>query len=763
MDRILLNRQEERYFYEFLRIAGNKTPRQCAEEISAHLGTRSADDVLRFYGQTVEIIFKGQKGALEGFSDQRTHRILTKFYDQKVLPLYGASEGGEASVGRKGRSKNVKAVGAGVETQVGMRKKSVNDEEVVQEVSSGNNDVRSDERKERNERNQLDATTSTPEHRVAKTFGSYEQTAQTNVSRDRRWANASGNGAVQVVFVPFEESLATRLTQCGFDPCPRMALDVTESVLGMVERLAEGWKKALEGFGCGDKLRVLPPDDAPLVLRGCAWGDPARDGGLLLGDVLEAMGAWESLGSGGVVTLGFAFEAGTVCYGRGEPRTQMREERRDKETGRKKRKTTAVKATADTNGSSEKENTANKSISFDAGQQGGPASFGSPAFSKDSSRQRQQQQQQHAGATENANIAAKGNARKTGASKNPKRGAKANAKPMAADELKAKIENRQPVGLRNQIKHEPKLKARNKRKNPDKSSAVSGQESEQLLRNATELIAADVREQLAYDMMVERERENAFAFGAGFAPQKEDMSFTIGAETRQFIENNLQVAAGAAAAGTKMTTTTTTPSRNKKASKVSRNKKARVSSEDIMDLRDLVGCSPPSSFKPQINSNEPRPAGGAAAKSLNADFNQVIGLGNRSQVGVFVYSICALAVHDACPLTLVARRSVFTTGRPDGHFRDHEPCAVAQYDRRSVHSEQQSDDPRQHAPGDWAEEHRPPGGARRQDAGHVAALWGRGGHPAVGWVPGRDEFRGRWRGWRGWRGWRWCRQGGRQH
>ena len=69
MDRILLNRQEERYFYEFLRIAGNKTPRQCAEEISAHLGTRSADDVLRFYGQTVEIIFKGQKGALEGFSD----------------------------------------------------------------------------------------------------------------------------------------------------------------------------------------------------------------------------------------------------------------------------------------------------------------------------------------------------------------------------------------------------------------------------------------------------------------------------------------------------------------------------------------------------------------------------------------------------------------------------------------------------------------------------------------------------------------------
>jgi len=659
MDRILLNRQEERYFYEFLRIAGNKTPRQCAEEISAHLGTRTADDVLRFYGQTVEVIFKGQKGALEGFSDQRTHRILTKFYDQKVLPLYGASEGGEASVGRKGRSKNGKAVGAGVETQVGMRKKSVNDEEVVQEVS-GNNGGRSDER---NERNQLDATTSTPEHRVAKTFGSYQQTAQTDVSRDRRWANASGNGAVQVVFVPFEESLATRLTQCGFDPCPRMALDVTESVLGMVGRLSEGWKRALEGFGCGDKLRVLPPDDAPLVLRGCAWGDPARDGGLLLGDILEAMGAWGSLGSGGVVTLGFAFEAGTVCYGRGEPRTQMREERRDKETGRKKRKTTASKATADTNGSSEKENTANKSISFDAGQQGGPASFGSPAFSKDSSRQ-QQQQQQHADATENANTAAKGNARKTGASKNPKRSAKANAKPMAADELKAKIETRQPVGLRNQIKHEPKLKTRNKRKNPDKSSAVSGQESEQLLRNATELIAADVREQLAYDMMMERERENAFAFGAGFAPQKEDMSFTIGAETRQFIENNLQV--GAAAGTATKTTTTTTPSRNKKASKVSRNKKARVSSEDIMDLRDLVGCSPPSSFKPQINSNESRPAGGAAAKSLNADFNQVIGLGNRSQVGVFIYSICALAVQDACPLTPVVRRSSLGVHRSSG-------------------------------------------------------------------------------------------------
>ena len=92
VDRILLNKQEERFFFEYLRIAGGRTPEECAEAVSAPLG-RTQDEILQFYWQTVDTIFKGQKGALEGFTHKRIHRILTKFYDTKVLPLYSGPAG----------------------------------------------------------------------------------------------------------------------------------------------------------------------------------------------------------------------------------------------------------------------------------------------------------------------------------------------------------------------------------------------------------------------------------------------------------------------------------------------------------------------------------------------------------------------------------------------------------------------------------------------------------------------------------------------
>ena len=265
------------------------------------------------------------------------------------------------------------------------------------------------------------------------------------------------------------------------------------------------------------------------------------------------------------------------------PKDSERKKRGVGKAAKKKKAATPV-ITNNTNASSEKENTANKSISFDA-QQGPLTSFGSPA--KDS-------------------VVAKKNNNSTKTRK--KKGTA-----LAAEELQTKIDTRQPVGLRNQIKQEPKVRA--KRKNPDKSSAVSGQESEQLLRNATELIASEVREQMGYHLM--EDQGNSFAFGSAIGvSRKEDMNgYVMGTETQQFLENGL------------MFQLPSQPSKTPPARNAKKNKNGI-----IQDPRDLVGCSPPSTFKPQINSDDQRPARGAAAKSLCSDFNLAVGIGNRSQV-----------------------------------------------------------------------------------------------------------------------------------
>ena len=617
VDRILLNKQEERFFFEYLRIAGGRTPEACAAEIAAPL-ERDQGEILRFYWQTVDTIFKGQKGALEGFTHQRTHRILTKFYDTKVVPLYGGAGGSREAGGseRKGAGRRRKGdVGGMLDgLQDAHDRNMVHPKEVVEEaeLSSGSGGAVGDRGRDGVENVQdipqaaprevsVSQKHSAPGHYVSKGLGSTPcmhggSVHTANTPSQGVGAGRSGpSNVVDIMFVPHSEELAIRLAAEGFDPCPRMRLETSETVVGVMERLERGWKAVLENLEGG--LRLRAPDDCPAVFRGCVWGDPVQDGDLTLMDVMEALGTSSS------TTMGYSWEACAGGPGREtrdgsdevpsltvtERLTAKKGKGLSKTKGGKKQKDRGVEMQGNAlaasgregaggqgteqenydrqlsekaGSSAEKENTANKSISF---EQQAIASFGSPA--------------EDSGPVKEGGL----------------------PEPREGGPSGVSTGYRVPVGIKNLVKQEQRLKKRQKGgRKPQKDPGVSakGSAEEQIVRNALERLADSLRQQ--QEIELHGGPRGMFSFGAERKEvlkslQRDSLLELLRLEASnppgqlplsQPAQNGQNVQNGNPAK------TPPTKKRRKKGNLRKSNKNGVID-----DPRDLAGLSPPSTFK----------------------------------------------------------------------------------------------------------------------------------------------------------------------
>lgn len=84
---------------------------------------------------------------------------------------------------------------------------------------------------------------------------------------------------LDILFVPFDEKLASCISSRGLDPCPRMALKHSKKVTDIVLELTNIWKTALEAMGPGG-IRLKAPDNSPVAFQPFSWGDPNRDVGI---------------------------------------------------------------------------------------------------------------------------------------------------------------------------------------------------------------------------------------------------------------------------------------------------------------------------------------------------------------------------------------------------------------------------------------------------------------------------------------------------
>jgi hypothetical protein len=610
VDRILLNKQEERFFFEYLRIAGGRTPEECAEAVSAPLG-RTQDEILQFYWQTVDTIFKGQKGALEGFTHKRMHRILTKFYDTKVLPLYSGA-GGSLEAG--GSERKV--------VEAGRKRKEVVDEAALSSGGPpGGMGVIDGADLDRGcvgilEKNavcgpqaapkevSISQRHSVPGQHVSKGIGmgsTYTANTPSQGVGRSGGAERSVPSEVEIMFVPHEEELASRLAAGGIDPCPRMQLKTSETVVSVMKRLKEGWKSVFKGREGG--LRLRPPDDCPVVFRGCTWGDPERDGGLTLMDVMEALGATSS------TTMGYSWEAcalgpdlktvvGPVkapklsITGRSMVKKGKRGKRPSNTTGGKHQKENKrVKREVDrpvpsgrkdgggqgtehlpgdgdlerqwgdqAGSSAEKENAANESISKSISfERQAVASFGSPA--KDS------------GPESEGGLPG----------------------PRKAESLGISAGQRVPVGIKNLVKQERSTKKRQRsgrKPHQDSGVAVPAQGSEeQLIRKALERMADSLRQQQEIDF--HGGTQGIFPFGKSKEVLKPLHGDSV-LEALQLEASNLQGHLPPSHPPQSAQPSKTPPSKNQR--KKEKRKKSNKNGV-IDDPRDLAGLSPPSTFK----------------------------------------------------------------------------------------------------------------------------------------------------------------------
>jgi len=81
---------------------------------------------------------------------------------------------------------------------------------------------------------------------------------------------------LDILFVPFDEKLATCISSLGLDPCPRMALKHSKKVTDIVSELTQLWGTALKEMGSGE-IRLKAPDNSPVAFQAFSWGDPIRD------------------------------------------------------------------------------------------------------------------------------------------------------------------------------------------------------------------------------------------------------------------------------------------------------------------------------------------------------------------------------------------------------------------------------------------------------------------------------------------------------
>lgn len=231
--RVGLTRQEERFFFEYLRVAGDRSPLDCARDIAGILGSKTPEEILYFYQDTVDLIFKDKPDLAKG-NNRRTHKVLTKFYDTRVVPIRQKQQpSGEVS----DKSPNISVKeGTAVKHQLSRH-------DVLSERKIGNDDVTS----------QLQAAP-----------------------------------FLEILFVPFEEDLANTLASSGCEACPRLKFRHSEKITNIVEQLQNTWDSALVKLGSGG-IRLKAPDDGPPAFKACAWGDPTKDQELTLFDLMNAL------------------------------------------------------------------------------------------------------------------------------------------------------------------------------------------------------------------------------------------------------------------------------------------------------------------------------------------------------------------------------------------------------------------------------------------------------------------------------------------
>lgn len=75
---------EERFFFEYLRIAGDRTKQECAKDISQALRSKTPPQVEDMYDSVFAFLAKKIQNA-EAKSSRQRHKLLVRFYDNYLV------------------------------------------------------------------------------------------------------------------------------------------------------------------------------------------------------------------------------------------------------------------------------------------------------------------------------------------------------------------------------------------------------------------------------------------------------------------------------------------------------------------------------------------------------------------------------------------------------------------------------------------------------------------------------------------------------
>ncbi|WPT16311.1 hypothetical protein PSENEW3_00004318 [Picochlorum sp. SENEW3] len=224
---------EERYFYEYLRVAGDRSVEDCCRDISSTLGSKTVEQVCAFYQKTFQWLVKGKETC--GMTNRKMHSILIKFYDTFVAP-----------------------------------KRTQKKQDSVEELSG------------------VDRIVSPP----VETSKSNPQQIGSESHHVKEPADAMANlyaaQRVEILLVPFDENLANSIASSGCDPCPRLSFNPSQKIVGIIDQLRNSWDVALRHLGKGG-VRLKAPEGGPVALKPLSWGDPIRDRELTLVDLMFAL------------------------------------------------------------------------------------------------------------------------------------------------------------------------------------------------------------------------------------------------------------------------------------------------------------------------------------------------------------------------------------------------------------------------------------------------------------------------------------------
>lgn len=217
---------EERFFYEYLRVAGDRSVEDCCRDISGTLGSKTVEHVLAFYQKTLQWLTKGKETS--GMTNKKMHGILIKFYDTFVAP-----------------------------------KRTQKKQDSIEELSGVDRVSPAADTKEASRLNPQQVGSEKNYHIKEHAGGSIP-------------ANLRAAQCVEILLVPFDENLANSIASSGCDPCPRLRFNPSQKIVGIIDQLRNSWDVALRHLGKGG-VRLKAPEDGPVALKPLSWGDPIRD------------------------------------------------------------------------------------------------------------------------------------------------------------------------------------------------------------------------------------------------------------------------------------------------------------------------------------------------------------------------------------------------------------------------------------------------------------------------------------------------------